>query len=307
MSRESSGRQPYRWCLTGDGEALVARRDEPIDVSGFLAEADDPSHPILAAIRTWLERGGGSPTCTRIVIVIGQELRAGCVPRERLLSTTIAGASKAIRVGDYREELEEALGLPLDEVVRKGSDAAIVAGPIRFRVNGIVTDARGVPPWLALPIETIDAMEALSVEADRLVTIENLTAFEEDVRRGLPPRTIALYVGGFAGRVERRMLDRLVAAGIRRVDHWSDLDVGGLRILRQIRSLVPVDVEVRPFRMDHELLGQLPTQPLTEHDRAALRAWLADEDAPDRDLAEALLATGRKAEQEGWLLIYRRG
>jgi hypothetical protein len=59
--------------------------------------------------------------------------------------------------------------------------------------------------------------------------------------------------------------------------------------------------------MDHELLGQLPTQPLTEHDRAALRAWLADEDAPDRDLAEALLATNRKAEQEGWLLIYRRG
>jgi hypothetical protein len=296
---------PYRWRLTDNGEALVARKEEPIDVAGFLAAADDPNHPVLAAIRTWLARGGGTPTCTRIVVAIGLELRAGRVPRERLLSARIAGYSKAIRIADYREELEDALGLPIDEFGRKGGDAAIVAGPIRLRVNGIETDARGVPPWLALPIETVDAIEWLSIDADRLVTIENLTAFEEEVRRGLAPGTVALYVGGFAGRVERRMLDHFVAAGIRRVDHWSDLDVGGLRILRQIRSLVPV--EVRPYRMEAELLDRLPTQPLTEHDKAALRAWVGDREAPDRQLAQAQLDAGRKAEQEGWFLVHRHG
>src|SRR5437870_602793 len=83
--------EPYRWRLTDNGEALVARKEEPIDVAGFLAEMDDPNHPVLAAIRTWLEHGGGSPTCTRIVVAIGQELRAGRVPRERLLSTRITG------------------------------------------------------------------------------------------------------------------------------------------------------------------------------------------------------------------------
>jgi hypothetical protein len=44
--------------------------------------------------------------------------------------------SKGIRIGDYREQLEEALGLPLEEFVRKSGDSAIAAGPIRFRVNG---------------------------------------------------------------------------------------------------------------------------------------------------------------------------
>ena len=135
----------------------------------------------------------------------------------------------------------------------------------------------------------------------RLLTIENLTAFEEEVRRGLDPETIALYVGGFAGRAERRMLDRFVASGIRQVDHWSDLDVGGLRILRQIQTLVPI--EVRPYRMEPELLDRLPSQPLTLNDKASLAAWLADGTAPARDLAQALLNCGRKAEQEGWFLL----
>jgi hypothetical protein len=297
--------EPYRWRLTENGEALVARKEEPIDVAGFLAETDDPNHPVLAAIRTWLEHGGGSPMCTRIVVAIGQELRAGRVPRERLLSTRMTGYSKGLRIGDYREQLEEALGLPLEEFVRKSGDSAIAAGPIRFRVNGVETDARGIPPWLALPVETVEAIEWIAFEADRLVTIENLTAFEEEVRRGLARGTIALYVGGFAGRVERRLLDHLIAAGIRRIDHWSDLDLGGLRILRQLQSLV--SVEVRAYRMEADLLDQLPTQPLTDSDRVALRAWVADTAAPARELAQALLTTGRKAEQEGWFLLHRRG
>ena len=175
--------EPYRWRLTENGEALVARKEEPIDVAGFLAYTDDPNHPVLAAIRTWLEHGGGSPTCTRIVVAIGQELRAGRVPRERLLSTRMTGSSKGIRIGDYREQLEEALGLPLEEFVRKSGDSAIAAGPIRFRVNGIETDTRGIPPWLALPIETVEAIEWMTIEADRLVTIENLPRNDRSLRR----------------------------------------------------------------------------------------------------------------------------
>ena len=195
--------------------------------------------------------------------------------------------------------------MPLDEFVRKSGDSAIVAGSIRIRLGGIETDARGVPPWLALPIETVEAIEWLSIgEANRLLTIENLTVFEEEVRSGLDPRTIALYVGGFAGRAERGMLHRFVASGIRYIDHWSDLDVGGLRILRQLQTLVPI--EVRPYRMGSELLHQLPTQPLTPNDKAALAAWLADATAPAHDLAHALLSFGRKAEQEGWFLMRER-
>jgi hypothetical protein len=297
--------EPYAWRLTETGEALVVRKQVPhVDVAAFLEGADDPNHPVLNAIRGWLEQGGGSATGTSLVIAIGLELREGRIPRERLLSKRVAGFSKAVRIDDHCQEIEEALGLPIDDVVRKGSDAAIVAGPIRFRAHGIDTDARGIPPWLALPVETVDAIEQLHIDADRLLTVENLTAFEEEVRRGLGPGTIALYVGGFVGGVERRMLDRFVEAGIRRIDHWGDLDVGGLRILRQIRSLVPVGVH--PHRMEPDLLQRIPTQPLTDNDRNALAAWIADSTTPDRELAEAILASGKKAEQEGWFLLPRK-
>jgi hypothetical protein len=59
---------------------------------------------------------------------------------------------------------------------------------------------------------------------------------------------------------------------------------------------------VRPFRMEPELLDRLPTDPLTDADQAALRAWLVDPTAPDKELASALLRVGRKAEQEGWFV-----
>jgi len=52
---------------------------------------------------------------------------------------------------------------------------------------------------------------------------------------------------------------------------------------------------------------RLPTQPLTDIDTVGLRAWVADRAAPVRELAQALLTTGRKAEQEGWFLLHRRG
>ena len=66
-------------------------------------------------------------------------------------------------------------------------------------------------------------------------------------------------------------------------------------------------VEVRACRMEADLLDRLPTQPLTDNDRVGLRAWRADRTAPVRELAQALLTTGRKAEQEGRFLLHRRG
>lgn len=124
--------------------------------------------------------------------------------------------------------------------------------------------------------------------------------FEEESRRGLGPGRIALYTGGFPGELERRMIGRLVEAGIRRIEHWGDLDLGGLRILRHLQAISPVPVV--PFRMSPDLVRRLPGVPLTDNDRAGLRAWVCDETAPLRELARALLAEDCKFEQEGWYL-----
>jgi hypothetical protein len=99
-----------------------------------------------------------------------------------LLSVRVTGRSKSLQIEEHRAELEEALGLALDQVVRSGGRAAYVAGRIHFRVGATCLDSRGLPPWVALPPENVARMEDLRIEAKRLLTIENLIPFEVDSR-----------------------------------------------------------------------------------------------------------------------------
>ena len=87
------------------------------------------------------------------------------------------------------------------------------------------------------------------------------------------------------------------------IDHWGDLDLGGLRILRYVQSFSPV--KVRMFRMEATLLESMPTLPLAETELAELAKWIADPDAPGRKLASAMVQLKRKAEQEAWYLRSR--
>lgn len=294
--------EPYQWHLTSAGEAVLPDRGES-DLARYLATRDDPDHPILAAIRVWLERARGSTIATRIVLAIGEELRAGGYPRTRLLSLRVKGSSKGVQIESYKDQLEEALGCPLDQVVRAAGRAAFIAGQFSFRSGDVVIDSKGLRPWMAVPLETIRSMEAFSTDAKRLLTIENLIPFEEEARIGLPSGTAALWVKGFPGEPEREMVSRFAAAGTEVIDHWSDLDLGGLRILRYLRSFSPI--EVRTFRMEPSLLDVMPTLRLLASERAQLEKWIEDAMAPGRELAAGMLARGRKAEQEAWYLRRR--
>lgn len=296
--------EPYQWWLTEAGARLASADEEPpADVSGWLARPDPEGHPVLASIRAWLARADPSALTTRLVLAIGDELRAGRVPRGRLVSVQVGGHTKAVRLLDHREALEAALGLPLEEVVRLHGRAVYTYGAFRFRIGSQPVDGRFSVPWLALTPETLEGLGELEVSARRMLTVENLVAFEEEVRAGLPQDTVAVWTGGFPSTLERAWMRRLIEGGVERVAHWGDLDVGGLRIFRHLSETLPCPVA--PWRMEPTLLDVLPTQPLTDRDRDALAAWRADPAAPLQDLAAALLARGVKAEQEGWWL--RRG
>lgn len=294
--------EPYQWEISEAGRSFLAPPlSEKPDVEGWLAKADRVDHPILVSIREWLQTKEHDPVTTALVLAIGEELRAGKTPRGRLLSVRVGGHTKAVRVQEYREALEEAFGgFALEEVVRLHGRAVLAYGDFRFRMGGVEVGGRWSRPWLALTQETLEEMEELEVRAERVLTVENLVAFEEEVRAGVPPETIVLYTSGFPGALEKGFLGKLLEAGIQRVDHWSDLDVGGLRILRHLQSILPVDVH--PYRMDVSTLDRLPTLPLTERDRLALTSWCNDPHAPLQDLAKVLLERGVKAEQEGWFL-----
>lgn len=298
--------EPYQWVLTPAGAAALPLEEQPVAVEPYLALSEPFAHPVLESIRAFLESGQGKvprrPMALRLLMQIGHEIRAGRVPRGRLLSVEIGGHTKAVRVTDYRGEIEEALGFPLEQVVRVHGRAVLLYGPLQFRVRGVSVTATFSAPWLALTQETLRDLDELEVHARRIITIENLVALEEEVRAGLPEDTLAVFTGGFPSSLEQDLLRRVLSAGtVREVSHWGDLDLGGLRILRFLGQCLQVSVV--PYRMEPELLTRLPTQPLTERDRKGLRAWCADPEAPCRALAQALLEGDCKAEQEGWFLM----
>ena len=234
--------EPYAWRLT---EAACGRAEEdplPDEIRAYLAEPDPPGHAVLRSCRAWLEAEASAhgPSDLRLVMALGAELRRGRVPRGRLLSLRVGGHTKAVRIEDHRAAIEAATGLPMEQVVRLLGQAALVHGPLSFRIHGRSIDARWSVPWLALTPETVSDMDELDVGgATRLLTVENLTAFEEEARRAPRDDAIMVYTGGFPSSLELGLMTRLIHLGLDEAWHWGDLDPGGLRIFRHPRTPCP--------------------------------------------------------------------
>jgi hypothetical protein len=166
--------------------------------------------------------------------------------------------------------------------------------------RGLVHDLSDFEPSVGIPACLAASVHRATVDADRIVCVENLTPFYELVRHereGLA----ALYLGGNPSPACRHLLRCLAEATPLSVPLlvWADLDYGGLSILAQLRRLV--SPRFAPYRMDAETLDAhvLWARPLTAADerrltRLARHPYLADL----RPLIQHLLARGLKLEQE---------
>ncbi|MEZ4316976.1 MAG: DUF2220 family protein [Myxococcota bacterium] len=224
---------------------------------------------------------------------------------ERVLVRQLLGNTKSVRLRDLRAELESAVGVALEELVRFHVDVALTAGPARFHYRGVPVDLRGSSPWMAVTEPVAAELSELVLEdVDELVCVENQTPFESLLYEGLADTSMVLFTAGYLGTVQRDWIRKLLDAGIQRVRHWGDLDPWGLDIYRDLRSFVleqAPTVEVSPWRMEPEPLERSDTQKLTTEDWVALHRYLKREDAPLRETAEAMKRLGRKLEQEALL------
>ncbi len=227
------------------------------------------------------------------------------VPARTLVQRALGG-TKVVRVGDYRAEIEAAFDLPLDSIVRDHTAAVLTTGPFRIRFQGRVIDGMASVPWTAIPEPVLSGAADIDVDADEILTIENLTPFETLSFRGEALGRILVFTSGFLGRAERRWLELLIRTGrIRQIRHWGDIDPGGLAIFRDLAALVANvsrEVRVETWRMEPTALSHVAAVPLTIRDRARLQAWNAEPAAPLQELARAMLDVDRKLEQEALLV-----
>jgi hypothetical protein len=174
-------------------------------------------------------------------------------------------------------------------------------GPWRLvNYHGVIHDLDGFEPSVGIPARLAAGVRQVTVDAERVVCVENLTSFYELIRHE-PEGLAALYLGGNPSPACRHLLICLAEATPKDVPllAWTDLDYGGMRILAQLRRLV--SSRFMPYRMDVDTLEAhaLWAKPLTHHDERLLARLAQHPDLTDmRLLIQYMLARGLKLEQE---------
>lgn len=145
---------------------------------------------------------------------------------------------------------------------------------------------------LALSADYLSDVKAICPVADRVITIENLTAFHRFCEKD----TFCIFLSGYHSVRKSLLLKKISASPGREWLHFGDLDPDGFMILRNLR--IKTGLDFRPYRMDIETLDKYMayTKPLEEQDRVKAMALVRENFCTE--VLEHLLMTGRKLEQE---------
>jgi hypothetical protein len=187
-----------------------------------------------------------------------------------------------------------------------GSAPGAVAAGV---VDAGTVNAGALPHGVAIDAADVDGLVWQEVRCARILTIENKANYRAYVRRERHPDELVVYLGGFASPGQRRFLRSLrqwlarQGRALPPLDHWGDLDYGGILILQHLRDTCWP--EARPWRMETEWLSRHRDrlEPFDDAYREKLARLLEQERYGwARPLLEALLAAGGTLEQEALLI-----
>jgi len=273
-------------------EHSLAQLRAGLSPSPFLLAADDHNRDLLAALVALGDVTEETPIRVFSVRVYNDSKRFEAVQRAVV---HLARRHHA----EWRE-------LTPDEVLR---EMGLVANPDHLYLFGSwrLVDGQGVcfsladfEPSVGLPARLVAGVRQVTVDAKRVVCVENMTSFYELVRRR-PAGLAALYLGGNPSPACRHLLHCLSRTLPEPVPLlvWADLDYGGLNILAQLRRLV--HPRFMPYLMDEDTLDAHVAwaKPLTPGDERALARLARHPHLVDaRPLIQHMLARGFKLEQE---------
>ena len=152
--------------------------------------------------------------------------------------------------------------------IERAPEYVPLVGGIRLSVSERQIDLTPFASSVALPANLLRTAKLLECDARAIVTVENLSSFNELVKVR-PPDMVVLYTGGFASPSVITFLKALRAIYPNiPLWHWGDLDVGGLRILAHLRA-----------NLDPVLVAGMDTAVLTSHRAFARPITLREQNA----------------------------
>jgi hypothetical protein len=178
-----------------------------------------------------------------------------------------------------------------------------LAGDIQLKWEDRVLDLAPVR-CLAIPVEDILRVSAISQAPDHWWLIENRASFERQSGQR-PNRSLMAWLPGRPSRNWVRAIEHLLQLCPAPLKVSADADPAGIDIARAVGAIWAAHGQQwEPYRMGvHEWEAVSQKWPLNEHDVALLQRLLSDPNLPRQmtQLGRAMLEEGRKAEQEGWL------
>lgn len=185
----------------------------------------------------------------------------------------------------------------------RSSDELLFTGPMAIKVNNQIIDFTPLKYGAAIGARTVKELEIAGLQADTVITIENKASYREYCSQ-MDDRTLAIYLAGFPGPMKKLFMRKLCDHAKKnhpetKFLHWGDIDLGGFRIFRSLKEVVPT---LEPHLMDVETLmkHREQCQPLSKGYGKQLRGLLEDEGySKFHGVIKSMLQENIRLEQEG--------
>ena len=225
----------------------------------------------------------------------------------RNFSTALFKDSKRFQ-REYRSTIESILFNYTDDVVEKDDilgyynlyenpTYVLIKGNARICFDESAIELSEMPGGIALSNGTLAGIHKISVKADKVITVENLTTYHDCDEQD----AVYIYLGGYHNTSKQKLLELIYENnGDKEYYHEGDLDVYGFLILKNL--IDKTQIPFKPLFMD---LGTIERfyraglyKNLSARDRKVITSKKDGQLSAYKDVLEYMLANDCKVEQE---------
>lgn len=225
----------------------------------------------------------------------------------RNFSTALFKDSKRFQ-REYRSTIESILFDYTDDVVEKDDilgyynlyenpTYVLIKGNARICFDESAIELSEMPGGIALSNGSLAGIHKISVKADKVITVENLTTYHDCDEQD----AVYIYLGGYHNTSKQKLLELIYENnGDKEYYHEGDLDVYGFLILENLIS--KTQIPFKPLLMDVETIERFYRaglyKTLTARDRKMIDSKKDGQLSAYKDVLEYMLEYNCKVEQE---------
>lgn len=225
----------------------------------------------------------------------------------RNFSTALFRDSKRFQ-REYKSTIEAILFDYTDDVVEKDDilgyynlyenpTYVLIKGDVQISFAESCIELSEMPGGIALSNGSLAGIHKISVKADKVITVENLTTYHDCDESD----AVYIYLGGYHNTSKQRLLELIYESNCdKEYYHEGDLDVYGFLILENLIS--KTQIPFKPLLMDVETIERFYRaglyKTLTARDRKMIDSKKDGQLSAYKDVLEYMLTHDCKIEQE---------